>query len=102
MPRTSRSRVNRARTVAIPYAATFTPDLSKADEFQVGALTGNIAINAPVGGQDGDVLVIALKQDGTGGRTITWNGVYINTPTTASAASARTTASFTFLDGVWQ
>lgn len=39
-------------------------------------LTENVTINAPANPIDGQTINILLKQDATGGRTVTWNAVF--------------------------
>lgn len=81
-----------AATVA--YASSITPDISAYSIFNVGTLTGNITINAPTGTPtDNTKLLFRFVQDGTGGRTYTWNSVFAfgtdvvaaDLPTTANA-----------------
>lgn len=81
-----------ATTVA--YASSITPDISAYSIFNVGTLTGNITINAPTGTPtDNTKLLFRFVQDGTGGRTYTWNSVFAfgtdvvaaDLPTTANA-----------------
>ncbi len=81
--------------IATPaYAATITPDSDAYDIYDIGALTGNITLAAPTGTPtNGQRLEIVLTQDGTGGRTYTFNAAYqfsgdVTTsilPTTANA-----------------
>ena len=62
--------------VAVAYASTVTPDLLKGNGvFNIGALTGNITIANPTGTPfDGQIIEFRIKQDATGGRTITAMG----------------------------
>lgn len=63
--------------VSVSYAASITPDLTAGNIFNVGTLTGNITINAPTGTPtDGARIQFRLNQDGTGGRTVTWNAIF--------------------------
>lgn len=39
-------------------------------------LAGNRTLNAPTSGTTGQFISILVIQDGTGGRTLTWNAVY--------------------------
>lgn len=52
------------------YAATLTLDTAVKNDFEVGLLTGNtvITLSNPARGRQG---YVAVKQDGTGGRTVT-------------------------------
>ena len=72
------SNMGRRPVLVTAYAATITPDVSLYGTYEIGALTGNIAINNPTGitPVDGQQLSIRLLQDGTGGRTITWDTQY--------------------------
>lgn len=80
--------------VTVAYASSITPDISAYSIFNVGTLTGNITINAPTGTPtDNTKLLFRFVQDGTGGRTYTWNAAFAfgtdvvsaDLPTTASA-----------------
>lgn len=59
---------------SIAYAASLTLNLSNGRHFEVGTLTGNLAL-AFTGGSPGDTGTVLLKQDGTGNRTVTVSGV---------------------------
>lgn len=78
---------------SIAYAATVTPNCDSYNTVNIGTLTGNVTIAAPTGTPvDGQELVIGFTQDGTGGRTHTWNAAFAfgtdilstDVPTTAS------------------
>lgn len=64
--------VNGGRT-QYTYAATLTINLDVGDVVDV-TLAGNPTINFS-GGSDGDKLVLRLKQDATGSRTVTWGSM---------------------------
>lgn len=69
--------VNTPRISTVSYGATVTPDCSTTDVLNIGALTGNLTLAAPSGTPvDGQILTVRLVQDGTGGRTITYNAIY--------------------------
>jgi hypothetical protein len=63
--------------VIITFASTITPNASLSNAFVV-TLTGNITVNTPSNGKSGQVITLRFKQDGTGGRTLTfgsgWRG----------------------------
>ena len=66
------SRVN-----VVAYSASITPDSDSFDVIEVGPLTGGITLNAPTGTPvNGQRLYFVLSQDGTGGRSYTWNSAY--------------------------
>lgn len=68
--------------------------------FQILTLTGNATITMPTA-TSGKSFVILLKQDGTGGRTVTWSTVKWaggTAPTITSTASRQDILSF-FADG---
>lgn len=93
-------RQPRQQTVA--YAATLTVDPSLGSTVIVGALTGNITIAAPTNPEVGDKLTFCFVQDGTGNRTITWNAVFVTTPTTVlTATTGRTKGNFVYTGTVW-
>lgn len=56
-------------------------------------LTGNVTLNQPLNIQQGAQYVLDVRQDSTGGRTITWNSVFKfaggTPPTISTAANAR-------------
>jgi hypothetical protein len=60
------------------YSTSFIPNLSNGATFFKIDLSGNIIIAAPFGAIIGQEWEIYLKQDATGGRTITLNSVYIS------------------------
>jgi hypothetical protein len=88
---------------SIAYAAAITPNAAAGEIVSVGALTGNITINAPTNPRQGQFLTFYLLQDGVGGRTITWNGVF-SLPGGVGTSGANTRLVFTFFyDGAaWQ
>jgi len=59
--------------LSVAYAASITLDLSQRSNFVIGALTGNLtlAFSNPIPGMGG---CVELRQDATGGRTITLSG----------------------------
>lgn len=61
---------------AFPYAASITPDINNGTIVYVSTLTGNITVNEPTNPILGASIDIRFAQDGTGGRTITWNAVF--------------------------
>ncbi len=88
-----RSTVTRIQTVA--YAAAVTLDCSLYDIFEVGPLTGPIAItfSNPTNGQR---VQVSLTQDATGGRTITWSStIAYGSDLTAINSASNMTASKT-------
>lgn len=61
------------------YGTPLTIDAAAGHTVRVGALTGNLTINAPINLVDGQELSIETVQDGTGGRSITWNAIFQQT-----------------------
>lgn len=59
-----------ARITSLAYAATLAPSFAAADIVRV-TLAGNATIT-PSGAKDGQRMILELKQDTTGGRTVTW------------------------------
>jgi hypothetical protein len=59
-----------AGTVVATYAASYTTDAALGNSFFM-TLTGNLTLANPTGGADGQEITWILKQDGTGGRTLT-------------------------------
>lgn len=83
------------------YSATLSIDASAGEKFYVGALTGNITIAAPTNGTIGQRISFFFIQDGTGGRTVTWNSVFVRNSWSdaGNTANTRSSISFTCLDG---
>lgn len=61
---------------SIAYAATITPDQYLGGTVIVGALTGNLTVNAPAEPYVGQTLRFMFTQDATGTRTVTFNSVF--------------------------
>lgn len=57
------------------YAANFTPDPYMAGTYSM-TLTGNTTIAATTNHHAGTEMTFIFTQDGTGGRTVTWNAQY--------------------------
>lgn len=79
------------------YAATLTLDYSQSTHFKIGVLTGNIVLaikNAPLG----EIVTAQVTQDGTGSRTVAFNGsggmTISGNTTVASGANTVTTILF--------
>jgi len=81
------------------YTASYTPDASLGQIVVVGTLTDNITINAPTNATRGQRLTFFLLQDGTGGRTVTWNSTYKgNWSDTGNTANKRSSVEY-YYDG---
>lgn len=76
------------------FAAAVTPDATVATIWEPGAATNNVTYNAPTNAALGQILIIVTTQDGTGGRTITYNAVF----KTGGAAAVTTTLSTKNID----
>ena len=61
---------------SVNYAASLTLDLTTANNFTIGALTGAIAINNPSAMTVGSGGVIMLTQDGSGGQVASWGSYW--------------------------
>lgn len=84
------------------YAATITPALEFADtKIVVGILTGNVTIGLPIGARRGMRLSFVFTQDGTGSRTITWNGAFAVTANGAGTANQKAMTSFVYDGSRW-
>lgn len=75
----------------VTYGATMTPNLGDGDMIDI-TLAGNPTINL-AGGEDGQVMTLRLRQDATGGRTVTWGSMCrfssdVPEPTLSTSASA--------------
>ena len=85
----------------IAYAASITPDLDNGNIINVGILTNDIIINAPINMRDDDILTIRLTQDGTGGRSVTWDAAFTVTTEIAKASSVPTVWIFWYDGSNW-
>jgi hypothetical protein len=83
-----------AEVVSVPYAASVVLDMSRAIKpvFEIGTLTGNIAIDFS-NGLNGQEATVIATQDGTGSRTITWNSTRCGGSADLALPAASTTAS---------
>jgi hypothetical protein len=86
---------------SIAYAATITPDARLSERVIVGALTGNLTINAPTNPRTGAMLVFSFAQDATGGRTMSWNSVFRKAADGAGAANQKGATSFVYDGANW-
>jgi hypothetical protein len=86
---------------SIAYAATITPDGALGERVIVGALTGNLTINAPTNPRTGAMLVFGFTQDATGGRTLTWNAVFKKAADGAGTANQKGATSFVYDGANW-
>ena len=64
-----------ARKALVIAAGATTPNANDSNTFYL-LLTANITMNNPSNPVDGQTLRIAIEQDGTGGRTISWGSAY--------------------------
>lgn len=87
---------------SVAYSATITPDVSLGGVISVGALTAGITVGTPVNPSIGQLLTFLFTQDATGGRAVTWNGVFKTAFQPVQAANAISSVTF-FYDGTnWQ
>jgi hypothetical protein len=86
---------------SIAYAATITLDARLSERVIVGALTGNLTINAPTNPRTGAMLVFSFAQDATGGRTMSWNSVFKKAADGAGAANQKGATSFVYDGANW-
>jgi hypothetical protein len=59
----------------LTYSSSITPDASANSRFEV-TLTGDTTINIPTNLSEGQVIVYRIRQDATGGRSVTWHSNY--------------------------
>lgn len=67
---------NASDFVALTEGPTITIDTRRGNKFSV-TLTGNRTLAAPTNPQDGQEIELWVVQDGTGGRTLSWNSVFL-------------------------
>lgn len=89
--------------VALTDGSTISVDASLGNTFRV-TLGGNRTMGAPSNPTDGQKILFAIKQDGTGSRTVTWTsgtggysfGSDVTTPTLSTAANKVDYVGFTY------
>lgn len=77
--------------VALTDAATIAIDASLGNHFRV-TLAGNRTLGAPTNPTDGQKILVEVKQDATGSRTLAYNAVYrfgtdVTSPTLTTTAA---------------
>ena len=65
-----------AAVASLSYAATITTDASAGEIFDL-TLTGNVTLANPTNPVDGKTLRWRIRQDGTGGRTVTLGNKFV-------------------------
>jgi hypothetical protein len=85
---------------AATFAASFQPNTHIGNIIAV-TLTGNITILAPFSALAGEQVTFVLTQDGTGGRTTTFNAVFKSNWTPTTTAGKVNTISFVFNGTNW-
>lgn len=89
------------RRQSMAFSATIIPNNTLGEILEIGALTNNITISADSRPSYGARLTIVFTQDGTGGRTVTWNAVYLVNWTPDTAAGKVNTISFYYNGTNW-
>ena len=84
----------------IAYAASIAIDASLGSA-NIGALTGNLTMNAPTNPRLNQHLRIVFAQDATGGRTITWNAAFKKAADGAGTANQKGATSFIYDGTDW-
>jgi hypothetical protein len=74
--------------VNVPYAASVTLNAGASDGFYIQSMTGNLAIAAVTGLTAGQIVAMYYQQDGTGGHTVTFPGVFVGAAQPDPAANA--------------
>lgn len=85
----------------VAYAGTITPKAGLGRTIRVGTLTGNTTIAAPLYPLKGQRLTFVFTQDGTGGRTITWNAVFKKAADGAGTANKKGATTFEYDGTNW-
>lgn len=70
-------------------------------DWYYATIDGNVTINNPTNQVAGDELVITLKQDGTGGHTVTWNALFQPITAINTTANKFSTWRFLWTGGAW-
>jgi hypothetical protein len=75
-------------TLTLPTGSVITLDPTMGNSQRI-TLTGNYSMGVPANTQDGSNIDLSVIQDGTGGRTLSWNAVFLfqgaSIPTLSSA-----------------
>lgn len=87
-----RTRATSEKVIALTDAASIAVDASKGNIFDV-TLGGNRTLSNPTGGIDGQKIMLRVRQDGTGSRTLSFDTKYrfssaLPSPTLSTAADA--------------
>jgi hypothetical protein len=72
----SASTLRNPHVAALPYAATLNTDASTGDIFDV-TLTGNVTLANPTNPVNGKTVRWRIRQDATGGRTVTLGNKFV-------------------------
>ena len=92
-------------SVSQSYSDTFSPDNLSGAVLNIGVLTGNMTVNAPKANiSSSKNLTLCFTQDATGGRTLTWNSVYLPygwQPQSAANATSNITFAWNGSSGKW-
>lgn len=83
-------RTNQTRIVGLTAGATVATDASAGEIFDL-TLNQNVTLSNPTGGIDGKVIRWRIKQDATGGRTVTLGNAF-RIPSSATTPLAWSTA----------
>ena len=86
------------RTNFITMAASITPNLDSGSFIDVATITSGFTINDPTGtaAQNGDILVVNLRNEATGGFTVTFGSAYTTKASVITVANVPTTILFRY------
>ena len=93
------------RRNTISSSASISIDCNTGLYKEIQSLAVNTTINAPTNAGIGMVLTITIIQDGTGGRSVTWNGIYkfnVAFSNTGNTGNTRTTVQFIYDGSSWR
>lgn len=89
------------QSVTPAAAGTVTVDASLGEVVNVQLPAGNITMAAPTNAKVGALLTFNIAQDGTGGRTITWNAAFKKAADGVGGASGVGSTSFRYNGANW-
>jgi len=95
-----------AQHTGVISSSAYTPNCCNSNVHRL-VLTENITINAPINALSGQVMNFIIKQNGTGGYTVTWNSIFkfpgATVPTITATANAVdvVTMQYDATDQVW-
>jgi len=93
--------VNNGLNQDVAYAASITPNPHYGEIINIGEMTGDITMNAPVNPIKGQRMTVNGLQDSTGGRSFTWNAIYKKAADGAGTSDQEASTTFVYNGASW-